>query len=57
MCLGEGDGAVDGDVDLLATGHGDVLIQISEDHIKREPRRRGSKKWSCLPSCNNQIDS
>lgn len=29
--LGEGDGAVGGDVDLLAAGHFDVLAQFSEE--------------------------
>ena len=46
MCLGEGDGAVDVDVDLLAAGHLDVLVRISEEYkenIKKGPRRRGLK--------------
>ena len=42
MCLGEGDGAVDGHVDLLAAGHLDVLVQISEENI-RGSQTRGSK--------------
>ena len=42
MCLGEGDGAVDGDVDLLAAWHLDVLVQIREENI-RGFQTRGSK--------------
>ena len=43
VCLREGDGAVDGDVDLLAAGHFDVLGRISEGHTRGSSRGEGWK--------------
>lgn len=44
MCLREGDGTVDSDIDLLAAGHFDILVRISEDYTRRPQDEKSLKR-------------